>query len=157
MLNVRTTRGRDEALAKFRALRSLLPRVAGLAVLCGAVFCYSAVAEAFDEYDAARLNHPDLFQTYYDEGLLEYCGLLTQEAVRGFLLRRDELLAREPLTAEQHRQVRVAAGIAIDYQYDNHGLGGQRLWCSTDGRAAYERFVARYRAQDNNGNNSQTP
>jgi len=142
-------------LLNLKASGRLMCRRAGLAALGVALFCYSALTAAGDQYDAARLSHPDLFQAYYDEGLLEYCGLLTREAVRGFLLRRDDLLAREPLTEEQHRQVRVAAGIAIDYEYDNHGLGGQRLWCSTAGRDAYERFVARYRAQDNS--NSQTP
>jgi hypothetical protein len=99
-----------------------------------------------DEYDLARQQHPELFQTYYDEGLLEYCGLLSRDATHGFLLRRDDLLAQQPLSEEQHRRVRVSAGIAIDYQYDNHGLGGQRLWCKTAGLDAYNRFIDRYRA-----------
>jgi hypothetical protein len=98
-----------------------------------------------NEYDDARDQHPALFQAYYDAGLIEYCGLLTPESVGGFHLRRDELLALEPLSAEQYRRVRVAASIAIDYQYANHGLSGQRVWCKTDGRDAYDRFVARYR------------
>lgn len=113
---------------------------------------------AADEYDDARDQHPALFQAYFDEGLLEYCGLLTSEAAGGFRLRRNDLLAKEPLSDEQHRRVRVAAGIAIDYQYDNHGLGGQRLWCSTAGRDAYNRFVGRYLAQpDVKTNSSETP
>jgi len=111
-----------------------------------------------DEYDDAREQHPALFQAYFDEGLLEYCGMLTSEAAGGFRLRRDDLLTQEPMTVEQHRRVRVAAGIAIDYQYDNHGLGGQRLWCSTAGRDAYNRFVGRYLAQpDVRTNSSETP
>ena len=103
-----------------------------------------------DQYDDARLAHPELFQTYYDEGLLEYCGLLTRESAGGFFLRRKDLLAAAPMSEDEHRNVRIAAGIAIDYQYANHGLSGQRLWCRTDGRDAYERFVARYRARPNN-------
>jgi len=111
-----------------------------------------------DEYDDTRDEHPALFQAYYDEGLLEYCGLLTQQSAGGFRLKRDDLLARDPMTEEQHRRVRVAAGIAIDYQYDNHGLGGQRLWCSTAGRDAYNRFVGRYLAgPETNTNSSETP
>lgn len=102
-----------------------------------------------NEYDDARQQHPALFQAYYDAGLLEYCGLLTRESVGGFHLRRDELLAQEPLSDEQYRRVRVAASIAIDYQYANHGLSGQRAWCRTDGRAAYDRFVERYRSGAN--------
>jgi len=99
-----------------------------------------------NEYDDARAQHPELFQAYYDADLIQYCGLLTPESVRGFHLRRDELLAQAPLSDEQHRRVRVAASIALDYQYNNHGLSGQRTWCNTDGRAAYDRFVARYRS-----------
>ena len=111
-----------------------------------------------DEYDDARDQHPALFQAYYDEGLLEYCGLLTREAADGFRLRRDDLLAQDPLTGEQHRRVRIAAGIAIDYQYQNHGLSGQRRWCSTDGRDAYNRFIGRHLAQpQSNSNGSGTP
>jgi len=133
-------------MAMLRVLRHPIRPMAAFAVL---LFCYSAVARAADPYEAARRDYPDLFQAYYDEGLLEYCGLLTEEAARGFLLRRDDLLARQPLTESQHRNVRIAAGIAIDYQYDNHGLGGQKLWCRTAGRDAYNRFAARYHAGSN--------
>jgi hypothetical protein len=103
-----------------------------------------------DQYDDARQAHPELFQAYYDEGLLEYCGLLSGESAAGFRLRRDELLTAMPLSEAEHRKVRIAAGIAIDYQYQNHGLSGQRLWCKTEGRDAYDHFVARYRAEPNN-------
>jgi hypothetical protein len=128
------------------ALGHPIRRLAALAWLAVPLFCYSAIARADEPYDAARQNHPDLFQAYYDEGLLEYCGLLTEESARGFILRRNDLLAREPLTEQQHRNVRIAASIAIDYQYGNHGLGGQKLWCQTAGRDAYNRFAARYHA-----------
>lgn len=137
-----------------------IPRGAMLGTLAAAALAVLSILKPShparaDEYDEARDQHPALFQAYYDEGLLEYCGLLTRQAAGGFRLRRDDLLAKEPISAEQHRRVRVAAGIAIDYQYDNHGLGGQRLWCGTAGRAAYNRFVGRYFAQpraDINGN-----
>jgi hypothetical protein len=133
----------------------LAPALLVLAVL--SILKPSPPAEA-DEYDDARSAYPALFQTYYDEGLLEYCGLLTRESVGGFLLRRDDLLTQDPLTEEQHRRVRVAAGIAIDYQYDNHGLGGQRLWCKTAGRDAYNRFVGRYLVRpETNMNGSEIP
>jgi hypothetical protein len=107
-----------------------------------------------NEYDDARAQHPALFEVYYDRGLLEYCGLVTRESAAGFFLRRDELLAEEPLTEEQHRRVRVAAGIAIDYQYQDHGLGGQRQWCNTAGRDAYNRFIGRYLARPGTNTNS---
>jgi len=98
-----------------------------------------------DQYDDARVQHPALFRVYYDQGLLEYCGLLTADAAHGFTLRRDDLLTAAPMTEDQHRNVRIAAMIAIDYEYQDHGLSGQRLWCRTEGRDAYNRFVARSR------------
>jgi hypothetical protein len=119
---------------------------AGVAVLTIAAFLKLHLPVGADQYDDARLAHPDLFQAYYDEGLLEYCGLLSRESIGGFRLRRDELLAGTRLSEAEHRKVRIAAGIAIDYQYQNHGLSGQRLWCKTEGRDAYDHFVARYRA-----------
>jgi hypothetical protein len=135
-----------------------MPLAAALPVLAALSILKPGYPAGADEYDDARDQHRALFQAYYDEGLLEYCGMLTREAVGGFLLRRDDLLAQQPLTEEQHRRVRVAAGIAIDYQYDNHGLGGQRLWCKTAGQEAYNRFVGRYLARpDTNSNSTGTP
>ena len=77
----------------------------------------------------------------------------------GFALRRDEVLAQTPLSVDQHRNVRIAALIKIDYDYQDHGLNGQRQWCRTAGRAAYDRFVARYRAGNGGGptNNTKAP
>jgi hypothetical protein len=125
-----------------RPLRSIIASLSVLPML----FCYSPFGQASDLYDAARLNHPDLFQTYYDELLLEYCGLQTDESMGGFSLSRDALLAKTPLSADEHRTVRIAARIKADYDYQDHGLSGSRQWCRTAGRAAYDRFIARYRA-----------
>ena len=104
-----------------------------------------------DQYDEARSAHPQLFKVYYQEGVLEYCGLLTRESALGFVLERDALLSATPISEAAHHDVRVAGSIAADLQYDNHGLGGQKLWCGTEGMEAYKRFVARYRAQSDNG------
>ena len=136
---------------RWRLRTAAFPAVVLLSIL-------KPAAAGADEYDDARQQHPALFQAYFDEGVLEYCGLLTPEAAGGFRLKRDDLLAQEQLTAEQHRRVRVAAGIAVDYQYENHGLSGHRIWCNTDGRDAYNRFVGRYQAQpQTNTNSSETP
>lgn len=122
-----------------------------LVVLAARLFCDSGSAQAADPYAAARRDYPDLYQAYYDEVLIEYCGLQTAESMGGFALRRDELLAKTPLDADQHRTVRIAARIKVDYDYQDHGLSGTRQWCRTTGHAAYDRFVARYRAgTDNN-------
>jgi len=106
---------------------------------------------AADQYDQARAAHPELFKVYYQEGVLEYCGLLTKESALGFVLERDALLSAMPISEAAHHDVRVAGSIAADLQYDNHGLGGQKLWCGTEGMDAYNRFVDRYRAQSING------
>jgi hypothetical protein len=99
------------------------------------------------QYDRARREHPALFKLYYDEIVMSYCGLLTAESQAGFQLERDALLTADPLDAEAHRTVRVASDIAADYAYQDHGLSGQKRWCGTEGRDAYNRFVTRYRAQ----------
>lgn len=99
------------------------------------------------QYDRARREHPALFKLYYDEIVMSYCGLITAESEVGFRLERDALLAADPLSAEAHRTVRVASDIAADYAYQDYGLSGQKRWCGTDGRDAYNRFVTRHRAQ----------
>lgn len=115
-----------------------------LAVLLGAV-PDSAAEES--RYDRARREHAALFKLYYDETVMAYCGLLTAESEAGFRLERKTLLVADPLDAEAHREVRVASDMAADYAYQDHGLSGQKRWCGTEGRAAYDRFVSRYRAE----------
>lgn len=121
-----------------------LCRAIVLAALAGAV--PGAAAEE-SRYDRARREHPALFKLYYDETVMAYCGLLTAESEAGFRLERDVLLAEDPIGGEALRVVRVASDMAADYAYQDHGLSGQKRWCRTEGRDAYERFVARYRAQ----------
>jgi hypothetical protein len=119
----------------------------GLAgLVLAAVLIEPAPAEE-SRYDRARREHPALFKVYYDEIVTAYCGLATAESEAGFRLERDALLAAEPLSEETHRTVRVASDIAADYAYQDHGLSGQKRWCGTEGRAAYDRFVTRRRAQ----------
>jgi len=122
----------------------MLLRLTGLAlaVLLGAGS--QALAEE-DQYDRARARHPELFQVYYDENVLEYCGLLTHESALGFTMQRDDLLAAWPLSEEDVRQVRIAGAIAADKAYGSHGLA-QSAWCKGEGMEAYNRFVERYRA-----------
>jgi hypothetical protein len=98
-----------------------------------------------DQYDRARAEHPELFRVYYDENVLEYCGLLTHESALGFVMQRDDLLGRRPLSKDDVRVVRIAGAIAADHAYGAHGLA-QTAWCNGEGKQAYDRFVARYRA-----------
>jgi hypothetical protein len=118
-------------------LAMLVPALAGSVV-------GGAVGEE-DEYDRARAQHPELFKVYYDENVLEYCGLLNNESARGFGMRRDDLLAVRPLSEEEVRQVRIAGAIAADKAYSSHGLA-QSAWCKGEGMEAYNRFIERYRA-----------
>jgi hypothetical protein len=127
-------------------MRGWLP--AGLAAGLLAVFALMPPACAEEsKYDRARREHPALFKVYYDEIVVAYCGLATEESAAGFRLERDALLAADPVSEEAHRTVRVASDIAADYAYQDHGLSGQKRWCGTEGRDAYNRFVTRYRAQ----------
>lgn len=98
------------------------------------------------KYAKARREHPALFKLHYDETVMAYCGLLTPESEAGFRLERNALLAADPLDPEAYRTVRVASDMAADYSYQDYGLSGQKRWCGTEGRDAYNRFVARYRA-----------
>jgi hypothetical protein len=105
----------------------------------------SAGAAEEDKYDRARREHPELFKVYYDENVLEYCGLLTHESLRGFTMRRDDLLAARPLGEDDVRTVRIAGAIAADVAHSAHGLA-QIAWCKGEGMEAYNRFVDRSRA-----------
>ncbi|MDQ7247404.1 hypothetical protein [Dongia sedimenti] len=119
----------------------------GLAGLVLAALLIEPAPAEESPYARARREHPALFKVYYDEIVTAYCGLQTAESEAGFRLERDALLAAEPLSEETHRTVRVASDIAADYAYQDHGLSGQKRWCGTEGRAAYDRFVTRHRAQ----------
>jgi hypothetical protein len=99
------------------------------------------------KYQKARREHPGLFKLYYDETVMAYCGLLTPESEAGFRLVRDAMLAVDPLDDEALRTLRVASDMAADYAYQDYGLNGQKRWCKAEGLEAYNRFVARYRAE----------
>ena len=121
------------------------------------IFSLLLIAVAFptaaeDKYDVARRQYPELFKVYYDANVLEYCGLLTQESSSGFRLSRDALILRDTLSEDQYRNVRISAYTAADVEYENRGLGGYKGWCRTEGKDAYDRFVAFY-----SGHHVETP
>jgi hypothetical protein len=125
----------------------MLPCLTGLvfAVLSGTGVGLEPAQAEEDKYDRARVQHPELFKVYYDENVLEYCGLLTHESALGFAMRRDDLLGARPLSKEEVRDVRVAGAIAADTAFGAHGLA-QSAWCNSEGMEAFNRFVTRYRA-----------
>jgi hypothetical protein len=124
--------------------RGITLGLTGLMQIMSALSVSTAVAEE-DQYDRARAQHPELFKVYYDENVLEYCGLLSHESALGFVMQRDDLLARRPLSKDDVKSVRIAGAIAADMAYASHGLA-QSAWCKGEGMEALNRFVARYRA-----------
>ena len=121
-----------------------LPAALLLLNLTASALAWPAAAE--DKYDVARRTYPELFQVYYDAGILEYCGLVSQASAGGFRLTRDALLARDTMDEDQRRNVRISAYVAVDVEYSNRGLGGYKGWCRTAGRDAFDRFVAYFDA-----------
>ncbi len=122
----------------------------GAGSLMGLALAIALAPPSFSEeskYQRVKREHPALFKVYYDEIVMAYCGLVTPEAEEGFRLERDALLAADPVDEEVHRTVRVASDMAVDYAYQDHGLSGQKRWCGTEGRDAYDRFVSRYRTE----------
>lgn len=103
-------------------------------------------AAAEDQYDLARRQYPELFKVYYDANVLEYCGMLTRQSSGGFRWSRDALILRDTMTEDQYRNVRISAYTAADVEYENRGLGGYKGWCRTEGKGAYDRFIAIYTA-----------
>jgi hypothetical protein len=108
------------------------------ALVAGAAHADSAVTPA-------RLS--ELHDAYYGDRVLEYCGLYTEEVHDGFLRRVRYLLASADIDAATGRSAKISGWTDADYQYDNHGLGGFRHWCATDGRKAAAAFLA-FRQQE---------
>jgi hypothetical protein len=87
----------------------------------------------------ARLSA--LHRAYYNDRVLEYCGLYTWDVHDGFERRVRYLLASADIDTETNRRIKISGWSDADYQYDDHGLGGFRRWCATDGRRAADEFL----------------
>jgi hypothetical protein len=82
-----------------------------------------------------------LQEAVYGFAVAEYCGLLTPAVAEGFHLERQWIVAREGISPEREYADRIAAIMAADWQYGDHGLGGYRGWCRTEGLTAAYRFL----------------
>lgn len=82
----------------------------------------------------------ELEQIFYDMGVVGYCGLSSAVASRGFSRQLDELIQRQRLDSITVRDARNRALTMVEWEWDNRGLGGFRGWCSSEGKAAVERF-----------------
>lgn len=91
--------------------------------------------------------HPDLVRTYYDYGVVEYCGLVDMPVHNGFALLRNDQMARGNIRREDDRLARIAAITAVEYEYQDRGLSGNKSWCRTEGAAAVERFTVYFRTR----------
>ena len=88
-------------------------------------------------------KHPigPLQEAIYGFAVAEYCGLLNPAVAEGFHLERAWIMARDGITPERERADRFAAIKTADWQYGDHGLGGYRGWCRTEGMTAVHRFL----------------
>ncbi len=72
---------------------------------------------------------------------MEYCGLVTRDVYDGYQRLVHYLIAAGDFDQETNRRIRIAGSTDADYQFGNHGLVGQRLWCATDGREYVQKFL----------------
>ena len=77
---------------------------------------------------------------FYDMGVIGYCGLSTDAAIRGFHQQLEALVDRENLDPIHVRDARNRALTMVEWEWDNRGLGGFRGWCRDEGEAAVKRF-----------------
>jgi hypothetical protein len=107
-----------------------------LGLVTGAFLARFAAAAEIQKHPIGPLQ-----EAVYGFAVAEYCGLLTPDVAEGFHLERDWIVARDGITPERERADRIAAVMAADWQYGDHGLGGYRGWCRSEGLAAAYRFL----------------
>ena len=102
---------------------------------------------ALAEPDLPMSPHPELLRTYYDYGVAEYCGLVDPSVHNGFALLRLDQLARGHIGPAAEKSIRIKALMAVDDEYQDRGLSGQKTWCRTEGGEAVRRFTAYFRTR----------
>ena len=107
-----------------------------LGLASGALLAWSAAAADIQKHPIGPLQ-----EAVYGFAVAEYCGLLTPAVAEGFHLEREWIVAREGITPERAQADRIAAIMAADWQYGDHGLGGYRGWCRGEGLTAAYRFL----------------
>ena len=76
----------------------------------------------------------------FDRRLADYCGLLSDQARRGFLWESAALSSRLGLSEQQLQQARIDAILALDRGWTNYNKAGKAQWCAGAGRAAAARL-----------------
>lgn len=113
------------------------PDLPAIALLLLALATSGARADSAVTPDRMKALH----DAYYNQRVLEYCGGDTAEVRDGFRRQVSYLLASADIDAATNRSVKISGWTDADYQYDNHGLGGFRRWCATDGKKAIDDFL----------------
>ena len=83
-----------------------------------------------------------LRQAVYDYAVTSYCGMLSPEVEQGFQRELAALTASTGLSEDEAKALRIAGWVDADREWSNRGLGGFRAWCSSDGAAAAQHFLA---------------
>lgn len=114
-------------------------KASAAALLAAAIACLPASARAAADFPLGLRDR--LHDAYYEAGVLDYCGLLTYEVHDGYERLVRYLVAASNIDKETERRIRISGWTDADYQFDNHGLVGQRLWCATDGQTYVRKFL----------------
>jgi hypothetical protein len=122
------------------------PDLAATALLVLALDGAAARADSAVTPDRLKALH----DVYYNQRVLEYCGGDTAEVHDGFRRQVRYLLASADIDAATNRSAKISGWTDADHQYDDHGIGGFRHWCATDGKKAVEDFLA-FRQQELSG------
>jgi len=88
-----------------------------------------------------------LRQAYYNDRVLETCGLYTAEVYDGFQRRVTYLIVTSGIDDEARKRIEIDGWSDADYQYGNHGMAGFRFWCASDGKRAAAEFLEFRRQQ----------
>jgi hypothetical protein len=86
---------------------------------------------------------PAYARCFYDQEVLQYCGIWNNTLAGGAELAFAEAKAASGLDEEAARRARVAAAVAFDDEWQNRSNSGKRLWCLSEGRAAALAFYDR--------------
>lgn len=117
-------------------------RALGLRLVLAALLGSAASAPASAGSSERDQQYAAWRDTYYGANVIEYCGLVTSEVADGVRRKLRFLRAWSQMPAAIERRIRLWAAMRADYQYMDHSLGGNRIWCETDGLAAVRSFLA---------------
>jgi hypothetical protein len=121
-------------MARLKTMQRIFHILTALAAL---LLTGAALAAEFQKRPIGSLQ-----EAVYGFAVAEQCGLLNSAVAEGFHLEHRWIVARDGIAPERERADRKTALMAAAWQYGNHGLGGYRGWCRSDGMAAVHRFLS---------------